>query len=215
MSKQTLKFNGIVLNKTDYYASKKAIPLNLVNIHSIVVSYRVKHGDEGYKYFIVYSHDDGAIRPLCVILPEISGYIKYFNNGGKNASFKIEDESVYLKYPGTWNKVKSILNVKFHSQPIYDDKYIKTKVKTFNNTINTLFSGDEIPKEIIHYVCISAICVYSVLRTDKKSYPQVCLEQCKYKIKKRELVGFIDDEVNLSSDDDSDESIISSSNNYG
>ena len=100
-----------------------------------------------------------------------------------------------------------MLNVKFHSQPIYDDKYIKTKVKTFNNTINTLFSGDEIPKERIHYVCISAICIDSVLKTDKKNYPQVYLEQYKDKIKKRELESFTDDEVNLSSDisDDLDE----------
>ena len=195
MSKQTLKFNGIVLNKKDYCASKKAIPLNLVNINNIVVSYIVKHGDEGYKYFIGYSHD-GVIRPLCVILPQMSGYIKYFDNGGKNMSFKIEEESVYLKYAEIWNKIKSILNVKFHSQPIYDVKYIKTKVKTFNNTINTLLSGDEIPKERIHYCCISAICVDSV-RTGEKNYPQVYLEQCKYKIKKRELVSFIDDEVNL------------------
>ena len=100
-------------------------------------------------------------------------------------SFKIEDKSVYLKYAEIWNKVKSIQNVKFHSEPIYVDKYIKTKVKTFNNTINTLFSGDEIPKERNHYVCISAICIDSVLKTDKKNYPQVYLEQCKYKIKKR------------------------------
>ena len=137
----------------------------------------------------------------------MSGYIKYFENGGKTMSFEIEEESVYLKYAEIWNKIKSILNVKFHSQPMYDDKYIKTKVKTFNNTTNTLFSGDEIPKEIIHYVCISAICIDSVLKTDKKNYPQVYLEQCQYKIKKIELVSFIDDEVNLSSDDsdDSDE----------
>ena len=46
MNKHTLKFNDIVLNKKDFYASKKAIPLNLVNINNIVVSYRVKHGDE-------------------------------------------------------------------------------------------------------------------------------------------------------------------------
>ena len=196
MSKQTLKFNDILLNKKDYYASKKAIPLNLVNINNIVVSYIVKHGDEGYTYFIGYSHD-GVIRPLCVTLPQMSGYIKYFDNGGKNMSFKIEEESVYLKYAEIWNKIKSILNVKFHSQPIYDVKYIKTKVKTFNNTINTLLSGDEIPKERIHYCCISAICVDSV-RTGEKNYPQVYLEQCKYKIKKRELVSFIDDEVTLS-----------------
>ena len=53
----------------------------------------------------------------------MSGYIKYFENGGKNMSFKIEEESVYLKYAEIWSKIKSMLNVKFHSQPIYDDKY--------------------------------------------------------------------------------------------
>ena len=73
-----------------------------------------------------------------------------------------------MKYAEIWNKTKSILNVKFHSQPIYDDKYIKTKVKAFNNTIKTLFPGDEIPKERNHYVCISAICIDLVLRTDEK-----------------------------------------------
>ena len=108
------------------------------------------------------------IRLLCVILPQMNGYIKYFENGGKNKSFKVEEESVYLKYAEIWNKTKDILNEKFHSQPIYDDKYVKTKVKTFSNTIKTLFSEDEIPKEIIHYVCISAICIDSALRTDKK-----------------------------------------------
>ena len=54
-------------------------------------------------------------------------------------SFKLEDERVYLKYTEIWNKIKNSLNLKFNSLPIYDDKYIKTKVKTFNNMINTLF----------------------------------------------------------------------------
>ena len=206
MSKQTLKFNDIVVSKKDFYVSKKAIPLNSVNTSNIVISYRVKHNDGSYKYFVGYLHD--VIRPVCVILPQMSGYVKCFDNGGKNMSFKIEEESVYLKYTEIWNKIKDILNIKFHSQPIYDGKYIKTKVKTFNNTINTLFSGDEIPKERILYVCIAAICIDSVLRADKKNYPQVYLEQCKYKIRKRELVNFIYDEVDLSSSDsdDSDDS---------
>ena len=65
--------------------------------------------------------------------------------------FKIEEESVCLKYAEIWNKIKSILNLKFHSLPIYDDKYIKTKLKTIN-TINTLLSGEETPKDINHYV---------------------------------------------------------------
>ena len=124
--------------------------------------------------------------------------------GGKNMSFKIEDESVYLKYTEIWNKIKNSLNSKFYSQPIYDDKYIKTKVKTFSSMINTPFWGNEIPKEINHYNCITAICIDSVLRVDKKNYPQVYLEQCKYKIKKRKPVNFIYAEVDLSSDDSDD-----------
>ena len=117
----------------------------------------------------------------------MSGYIKYFDNGRTNMSFKIEDESLYLKYTKIWNKIKDILNVKFLSQPIYDNKYIKDKVKAFNNMINTLFSGDEIPKERTHYVCIAAIYIDSVLRVDKENYPQVYLEQCKYKMRKRKF----------------------------
>ena len=74
-----------------------------------------------------YLHDDDVITALCIILPQVSEYIKYFDNGGKNMSFKIEDESVYLKYTEIWNKIKKSLNTRFHSQPIYDDKYIKLK----------------------------------------------------------------------------------------
>ena len=147
MSEQTLKFSDIVVNKKEFFASKQAIPLNSVNTNNIVVSYRIKHNDNGFKYFIGYLHDDDVIRPLCIILPQISGYIKYFDNGGENMSFEIEDESVYLKYTEIWNKIKDILNVKSHSQPTHDDKYIKTKVKTFNSMINTIFSGDEIPEK--------------------------------------------------------------------
>ena len=137
MSEQTLKFSDVVVNKKELYAFKQAILLNSVNSNNIVVSCRIKHNDNDFKYFIGYSHNDDVIRPLCIILPQISGYIKYFDNGGKNWSFKIEDESVYLKYTEIWNKIKDILNVKFHIQPIHDDKYIKTKVNAFNSMINT------------------------------------------------------------------------------
>ena len=59
----------------------------------------------------------------------MSGYIKYFDNGRKNMSFLFQDESAYLKYTKIWNKIKKLLNIKFHSQPIHDNKYIKTKGK--------------------------------------------------------------------------------------
>ena len=70
--------------------------------------------------------------------------------------------------------------------------------------INTLFSGNEILKERNHYICIAAICIDCALKVDKKNYPQLYLEQCKYKIKRRKPVDFIDGEVDFSSDDSND-----------
>ena len=121
-------------------------------------------------------------------------------------SFKIKDESVCIKYSQIWNKIKELLlnyYVNFYSDPIYDEKYNKVKVKTFSEAINALFTVNNIPKEKIEYICIPVISVDSVLKVNKKNYPQVYLEQCKYKIKKRELKSFIDYEIILSSDDDS------------
>ena len=83
-------------------------------------------------------------------------------------SFKIEDEDVYLKYNVIWNNIKNLLNMKMHSETIYDEKYIKTKVKKISSIINTLFTGNEIPKERVHYVCNPAIFIDSVLLVDKE-----------------------------------------------
>ena len=97
MSEQTLKFGDIVINKKEFHTSKQASALNLLDANKIVVSDKFKHSDDGFKYSIDYLYDDDVIRPLCIILPQMSEYIKYFNNGGKKMSFKIEDEST-LKY---------------------------------------------------------------------------------------------------------------------
>ena len=83
MSEQTLEFADIVVNKREFHTSKQAIALNLVNTNKIVVSDKVKHSDDGFKYFIGYLHDDNVIRTLRYILPQMRGYIKYFDNGGK------------------------------------------------------------------------------------------------------------------------------------
>ena len=188
-----LNLDDIEVSKKEFYDSKKAINLSVVNINKIVVSNKVKGNNETNKYFVGYMDDIDVVKPLCIILPQMSGYIKYFEDGGKNMSFKIENYSVYIKYNQIWNKIRELLGVKFYSEPIYDDSYIKTKVKTFSNIIKILFSGDEIPKEKIEYSCIACISIDSVLKVDKKNFPQVYLEQCKYKVKKREIKSFIDD----------------------
>ena len=87
-------------------------------------------------------------------------------------SFKIEDDRVFIKYNDIWNKTFKILFIKFHSQPAYDEKYIKANVKTFNGVVNTVFSDDKVSKETIHYICITAINIDSVMRIDKKPFPK-------------------------------------------
>ena len=114
-------------------------------------SNKIKGNNETSKIFTGYRSDIiDIVTPLCIILPQLIGWIKYFENSGKNMSFKIEDDSVYLKYNGIWCKIKELLGgVKFPSEPIWDDQYIKTKVKTFSEVIKTLFDGNEIPKQRI------------------------------------------------------------------
>ena len=100
-------------------------------------------------------------------------------------------------------RIKDLLScIRLSSDVIYNDQYIKTKVKTFK-MVKTLFDNDEIPEEKIEYECISCISVDSVLKTEKKCYPQVYLEQCKFKVKERKIKSLIDYDL-LDSDYESD-----------
>ena len=98
MSEKTLKFNNIRVNKKEFRKSKQpTIDLMSVNVDQIVVSDKFKHSDEGFKYFISYQEGE-IVKPLCITLPQMSGYIKYFENGCKNMSFLNKDYEVWEKY---------------------------------------------------------------------------------------------------------------------
>ena len=140
-----LVFVDIVLSKENFYENKKGIKLKDINVNKIVVSNKIKVNDEIDKVFIGYIMDNDVI-PLVLLLPQISGWIKYFENGGKNMLFKIDEDWIYLKYNEIWNKIKKLLGgIKLSSDVVYDDQYIKTKVKTFK-MVKTLFDNDEIPE---------------------------------------------------------------------
>ena len=94
MSEKTLKFNNIRLNKKEFHRFKEPIDLISVNEDQIVVSDKLKHNNEGFKYFIGYQEGE-IVKPSCIILPQMSGYIKYFENGGKNMSLLMKDDEVW------------------------------------------------------------------------------------------------------------------------
>ena len=100
MNEKTLKFNDIILNKKEFHRSKEPIDLFSVNVDQIVVSDKFKHNNESFKHFIVYQKGE-IVKPLCIILPQMSGYIKYFENGGQNIE-------VWNKYSKLWEVIKDI-----------------------------------------------------------------------------------------------------------
>ena len=134
----------------------------------------------------------------------MSGYIKYFDKGGKNMSFMVKDDNVLDKYNKIWDKIKEKLNIKFHSMPVYDETYIKAKVREFDGKIKTNFLGNEVPKENMHYTCIACITIDSVMKMEKKHFPELLLEGCKYKIKKIQISRFINTELDSDSESDAE-----------
>ena len=119
-------------------------------------------------------------------------------------SFFIKDDKVWEKYEQIWDVIKNKLKIKFHSLPVYDKKYLKTKVREYDGMIKTNFLGNNVPKENMHYICIACITIDSVMRMDKKNYPQVYLEECKYNIRKIQMSRFISTELDLDLESDSE-----------
>ena len=169
MSGKTLNSNDVKINKKKIHASKKPIVLSLVDINRIVISDRFKYGNENFKYFIGYA-EDNIIRPLCVVLPQMSGYIKYFDNCGKSMSFIIEHDSVFIKNNEIWDRIKGLMSEKFHRKSIYGEKYTKTKVKTFTGVVHAIFLFDKISKEGIQYTGIALKNIDSVIKVNNKYY---------------------------------------------
>ena len=183
-SSRKIKFGDKEVDKKEFYLSKQAISLDSVDLNKIVVSNIWKINDTTYKYLCGYSNND-TIQPLCVILPQMNGNIKYFDDGGKNMSFVTDDEEFCEKYNEIWEVVRKLLKLKFTVGPVRDGKYIIAKLKIFNKINRATFTDNAIPIERNLYTCTTAIDIDSVLKVDnKRTYPEAYLEQCKYKLKK-------------------------------
>ena len=202
------------LIKKEFYSSKQAISLDSVDLNKILVSKKWKINDTAYKHICRYLNND-TIQPLRVILPQMDGYIKYFDDGGKNMSFVTDNEKIYEKYNEIWEVIRNLLKIDFTGNPVRDDIYLVAKLKIFDRINRTIFNNNYIPMERNHYICIPVIDIHSVLKIDKRAYPQAYLEQCKYKLKKRKIVNYIDDEIiDEDSDSDIDDDAIDSHLNF-
>ena len=129
-----------------------------IDINKIFASKKESHGiKNATKYFIGYIDNDKT-KPICIRLPQMIGHAMYFDDN-KVMSFKVTDKKLLNIYNKIWEKVEELLNVKFESEPIYgeDDKYIKAKVKSYQDKVNTNLQGKKTPKENSSYKCLSII----------------------------------------------------------
>ena len=205
MSGKSVNFHDKKINKSSFYKNKKLFSLNDIDVNKILVSKKESYGTKNsLKYFIGYNDGD-VIKTLCILLPQMIGYIKHFDSN-ETMSFKVSGNKLLKKYNKIWEKVGNLLNIEFDSEPVYGDvdKYIKTKIKMYGDRVNTNFQGKKVPKENASYKCISLIMIDSVIRVNKKYYPQTLLEECKYVIRKSKMENLINNGLSLSSSEESD-----------
>ena len=111
--------------------------------------------------------------------------------------FKANDKQLLKDYNKIWEKVEKLLQIKFESKPVYndDDKYIKTNIKIYAGSMITNFHNKKILKEKAPCKCLSIIMLDSVIKANKKYYPQTLSEECKYVQEKIKIENFIDDDL--------------------
>ena len=188
--------------RSSFYQKKKINKIEDIDISNILVSkkepYRTKNS---HKYFIGYNDNDN-IRPLCIRLPQMTGYARKFN---ENATmyFIVKDKKLLKRYSKIWETIEGLMKITFKSKPVYgeDVKYIKTKIKTHAGSVITNFHTKKMSKEKAPCKCLSIIMIDLVIKANKKYYPQTLLEKCKYTQEKIKIENYINEDLEDSESD--------------
>ena len=148
MSRKNINFDDKKIKKCIFYKNKAINNIEDINVNNILVSKKESYGTKNsLKYFIGYNDNDN-IRPLCIRLPQMTGYARKFNENA-TMSFIVKDKKLLKKYTKIWETIEGLMKINFESKLVYgdDDKYIKTKTKTYAGNIITNFHNKKMPKE--------------------------------------------------------------------
>ena len=184
------------IKTSNFYKNKKVFQTDCIDVNKVLVSKKKPYGTKNsFKYFIGFNDND-VIRPLCLRLPQMSGYARKFDENA-TMSFKANNKQLLKNYNKIWENVEKLLKIDFESKPVYDDddKYIKTKIKIYAGSVITHFQSKKMPKEKAPCKCLSIIMLDSVIKANKKYYPQTLLEECKYVQEKIKIENLIDDDL--------------------
>ena len=145
----------------------------------------------------------------------MTGYARKFDENATMSS-KANNKQLLKNSNKIWEKVEKLLKIDFESKPVYGDdgKYVKTKMKIYAGSMITNFHNKKVPKEKAPCKCLSIIILDSVIKANKKYYPQTLLEECKYVQEKIKIENFIDGDLEkIESDSDSNDEIGSNIDN--
>ena len=181
------------------------IKIENIDGNNILVSKKESYGNKNsLKYFIGYNDND-IIRPLCIRLPQMTGYARKFDENA-TIPFIVKDKQLLKIYAKIQEKTEMLMKINFESQRSYgdDDKYIQTKIIIYAGSIITNFHNKKMPKEKAPCKCLSLIMIDSVIKANKNYYPQTLLEECKYTQEKIKIENYINKDLeNSESDSDS------------
>ena len=156
MSGKNIIFNDKKVQKSEFYENKKVFQIDDADINKILVSKREPYGTKNaLKYFIGYNYND-VIRPLCVRLLQMTGYAKKFNEN-VTMCFRVNNKQLLKNYNKIWKKVEKLMRIDFESKPVYgdDDKYIKTKIKIYPDSMIINFHNKKMSKKSTMQVFIN------------------------------------------------------------
>ena len=137
MSEKTINFGDKKINKKDFYNNKKQFNVEDTDINKILISKPETYENNLRKYIIGYN--DNTISPLQLFLPKMTGYLNIFKDGTRKMSFFTNNNEFLERYTAIWEKISDLVNKKFNNDPIYNNKYINTKIRSYNNDIITNF----------------------------------------------------------------------------
>ena len=184
MSGKNINFDDKKIKKSNFYKNKKLFNIHDLDVNKTSVSKKESYGTKNSSKYFIGCNDD-VIRPLGIKLSQMVGYVKHFDSN-KAMSSNVGYNKLLKKYNKICQKHSNLMNIEFDSGPVYadNDKYIKTKIKVYENRVNTNFQGKKMAKEKASYKCLSLVMLDSVIRVNKKYYPQTLLGECKYVIQK-------------------------------
>ena len=171
MGKEILMFGNIEIEKNKFHHHITPIFLGDIDIEKVLVSHKISFGEKCYKYFIGYLYNGNKVKPLNIMLPKTSTYVKSIHVQTTWMYFFIEDD-LLEKYNTIWDKTSAGSRKEFDSEPVYNKNYLKTKIKSHGDKV-TDFYNKTIPKLDFNHPCLAVITLDSALKKNVNDYLRV------------------------------------------